>query len=1151
MKQKFQEYYLGLDIGTNSVGWAVTDLNYKVLRFNKKSMWGARLFKEASTAEDRRKHRSARRRLKRRKQRIKLLQELFAEEISKVDQGFFLRLEESKYHYDDRKQGNKYTLFDGKDYSDKDFHKNYPTIFHLRKAFIDNDNIKDIRLLYLALHNIIKKRGHFIFEGQDFSEIKNIDTIFDSLRVYLLEEMNLDLDLEITNDAVEGVLKDKSLSKKDKIKNLMDLFNSKDKRLKQIFTAIVGNKANFKEMFDNEKYYSKDDTYKIKFSEIIYEEKREEYEAFLDNDIELIDILKKIYDWTVLDRILEGETYLSNRMVSIYEEHKRDLKELKYILKKYDFDKYNEFFKSKNSESNYSAYINHEYTDKKKNSKVLKNVKNANIQNISKKIQSILENIESEIENDDMKIFQRLLFRAKEEIIIPKQRVKTNGVIPYQVHKNELLKILENAEQNFEFLKIKDENNMTVKEKIIKLLEFRIPYYVGPLNNYHHKNNGGFAWAVRKDTGKITPWNFEQKIDKNASAEEFIKSMTNKCTYLIGEDVIPKDSLTYLEFVALNEINNIKLDGKSINISLKKDMFDTLLREEKQVTLRKLRDFLRIKGIAAANTIEITGIDNGIKSSLSTHINFKNKFNFNVDNRKDREIIDKVILWKCLYGEDKNIFNKKITEVYGDLLDDKIIKDLSKLKYSGWGKLSYKFLREIQGDDTETGEHFDNLIEALYETNYNLQELLSEKFTFIKNIEIENNKNQEHQESYLDIIDNMNLPVNLKRSVNQTIKILEEIKKITGREPKKVFIEMARGGDINEKGKTKDSRKEDLLALYKNIKNEEKLYEELFDQENSNLRSKKLFLYFKQMGRCMYSDEIIDINKLMDNNIYDIDHIYPRSKVKDDSFDNLVLVNKKENQYKSDDYPISPEIQFKMIKRWKLLLDKKLISTKKFNRLVRKDEFTDSELAGFIARQLVETRQSSKAIGQIIPKIFPSTDVVYTKASNTAELRKYLKFIKVREMNNFHHAHDAYLTIVAGNVHDVKFTKSPLNYIKNYRKNKKKYEYSLRRIYDFDIKNSNTVAWDINRTKKEVLKQLDKNDVNITEMTYIEKGKLFDETIQRKSKEKKSINEPLKKDMKDTSKYGSYTKISGAYFFIVEHIKKIKKLNLLKWYRFI
>lgn len=27
-----QEYYIGLDIGTSSVGWAVTDMNYQIIK---------------------------------------------------------------------------------------------------------------------------------------------------------------------------------------------------------------------------------------------------------------------------------------------------------------------------------------------------------------------------------------------------------------------------------------------------------------------------------------------------------------------------------------------------------------------------------------------------------------------------------------------------------------------------------------------------------------------------------------------------------------------------------------------------------------------------------------------------------------------------------------------------------------------------------------------------------------------------------------------------------------------------------------------------------------------------------------------------------------------------------------------------------------
>ena len=94
-----KKYYLGLDIGTNSVGWAVTDENYNLCKYAGKRMWGIRLFEGGETAEQRRISRSNRRRLSRKKQRIDLLQELFAEEIAKMDPTFFIRLNESRLHF--------------------------------------------------------------------------------------------------------------------------------------------------------------------------------------------------------------------------------------------------------------------------------------------------------------------------------------------------------------------------------------------------------------------------------------------------------------------------------------------------------------------------------------------------------------------------------------------------------------------------------------------------------------------------------------------------------------------------------------------------------------------------------------------------------------------------------------------------------------------------------------------------------------------------------------------------------------------------------------------------------------------------------------------------------------------------------------------
>lgn len=65
-----EDYYIGLDIGTDSIGWAVTDTNYNLQKFKGNAMWGIRLLEESKTAEERRIFRSARRRTQRNKFRI-------------------------------------------------------------------------------------------------------------------------------------------------------------------------------------------------------------------------------------------------------------------------------------------------------------------------------------------------------------------------------------------------------------------------------------------------------------------------------------------------------------------------------------------------------------------------------------------------------------------------------------------------------------------------------------------------------------------------------------------------------------------------------------------------------------------------------------------------------------------------------------------------------------------------------------------------------------------------------------------------------------------------------------------------------------------------------------------------------------------------
>ena len=253
-----QEYYLGLDMGTGSVGWAVTDTDYQVLKSHGKALWGVRLFETAMTAEERRGFRTARRRLDRRNWRIQILQEIFSEEIAKVDPGFFLRMKESKYYPEDKldEEGNcpklPYALFVDKKYTDKDYHKEFPTIYHLRKMLMETKNTPDIRLVYLAIHHILKHRGHFLLSG-NISQIKDFSSTFTQLLQNIMAE-ELDWDLELEEKDIEYIgdtLKNRTLTRSAKKTRLVKQLKARSSCEKAMLNLIVGGTAKLSDIFGN------------------------------------------------------------------------------------------------------------------------------------------------------------------------------------------------------------------------------------------------------------------------------------------------------------------------------------------------------------------------------------------------------------------------------------------------------------------------------------------------------------------------------------------------------------------------------------------------------------------------------------------------------------------------------------------------------------------------------------------------------------------------------------------------------------------------------------------------------------------------------------------------------------------------------------
>ena len=1138
MKKNFGEYFIGLDIGTDSIGWAVTDEAYNIQKLNGKALWGIRLFDGGQTAEARRTFRSATRRLNRRKQRIKLLQELFAEEISRVDQGFYQRLEDSKFYFEDKKIQSRSAFFNDEDYTDKEYYKEYKTIYHLRKKLIEGEDKVDIRLLYLAIHHILKNRGHFLFEGQKLDNVTSFSPVFTDLINYLIDEEDIDLTDEVNGktDEISELIKSRKLTSTDKRKRLDGIFSRKDERVKAIATALSGGKVKLMNLYNDESLGECDPS-DFKFSEASFDENRDKIEETLGERIYLIDKLKSIYDWGVLSDLLSGENYLSNAKVKMYEKHQSDLASLKSVVKKYINNKYKEIFENPNVADNYASYVG----ITKQNGKKQPINKKTDQELFCKFLKKQFANVSN---NEDQELVY-ILDEIEKGTLLPKQVNKSNGVIPHQVHLHELDIILENASKHYEFLNQVDSSGITVAEKIRKIFLFRIPYYVGPLNAAHKNIKSsegiGHCWIERKSEGRILPWNFEQVVDVEASAEAFITRMTNKCSYLIGEDVIPKNSLIYSEYMIFNEINNMRFDDEPLDDSAKKVVIE-IFKTNKKVTRKRIKDALIANGFITKSTA-ISGIDGDPKASLTSYIDFMSILGSKADLYENRQMIENIIRWIVLFGDDRKLLKSRINKVYSDTLSVDEINKIAKLKYSGWGRFSSKFLLEVYHIDKATGEAM-NIIDSLRNSNRNLMQLLSTEYDYASEIEKLNHENNSALNPFsYESINDLYLSPAVKRGVWQTMVIVKELVKIMGREPKKVFLEFARGEEKNKKGKTTTSRKAALIQLYKNCKIDERNWvDELEKRTESELRSKRLYLYYTQMGKCMYSGEPINLDELF-TDVYDIYHIYPRSKVKHDSINNTVLVQKKLNAEKDNILQINKNIKDKCMGLWKLLLDKGLIDESKFKKLTRNTDLTNEELAAFISRQLVETRQSSKAVAQLLKTAFKDTSIVYVKAGNVSEFRaEVIKHHKVREINDLHHAKDAYLNIVVGNVYDTKFTQNPANFI-----GKRGFTYNLNRMYDLDIQRYGKTAWKAGPegTIQTVQKFMKKNNILFTRYSTKEKGKLFDATLQKKDHGQLSLK-PSDSRM-TIAKYGGYKSIRGSYYVLVEHKIKNKAIRSIEF----
>ncbi|EHN59352.1 type II CRISPR RNA-guided endonuclease Cas9 [Oenococcus kitaharae] len=1018
-----RDYSVGLDIGTSSVGWAAIDNKYHLIRAKSKNLIGVRLFDSAVTAEKRRGYRTTRRRLSRRHWRLRLLNDIFAGPLTDFgDENFLARLKYSWVHPQDQSNQAHFAaglLFDSKE-QDKDFYRKYPTIYHLRLALMNDDQKHDLREVYLAIHHLVKYRGHFLIEGDVKADSAfDVHTFADAIQRYA-ESNNSDENLlgKIDEKKLSAALTDKHGSKSQRAETAETAFDILDlqskKQIQAILKSVVGNQANLMAIFGlDSSAISKDEqkNYKFSFDDADIDEKIADSEALLsDTEFEFLCDLKAAFDGLTLKMLLGDDKTVSAAMVRRFNEHQKDWEYIKSHIRNAKNAGNGLYEKSKKFDGINAAYLalqSDNEDDRKKAKKIFQ------------------DEISSADIPDDVKA--DFLKKIDDDQFLPIQRTKNNGTIPHQLHRNELEQIIEKQGIYYPFLKDTYQENSHELNKITALINFRVPYYVGPLVEEEQKiaDDGKNIpdptnhWMVRKSNDTITPWNLSQVVDLDKSGRRFIERLTGTDTYLIGEPTLPKNSLLYQKFDVLQELNNIRVSGRRLDIRAKQDAFEHLFKVQKTVSATNLKDFLVQAGYISEDT-QIEGLAdvNGknFNNALTTYNYLVSVLGREfVENPSNEELLEEITELQTVF-EDKKVLRRQLDQLDG--LSDHNREKLSRKHYTGWGRISKKLLttKIVQNADKIDNQTFDvprmnqSIIDTLYNTKMNLMEIINnaeDDFGVRAWIDKQNTTDGDEQDVY-SLIDELAGPKEIKRGIVQSFRILDDITKAVGYAPKRVYLEFARK---TQESHLTNSRKNQLSTLLKNAGLSE-LVTQVSQYDAAALQNDRLYLYFLQQGKDMYSGEKLNLDNLSN---YDIDHIIPQAYTKDNSLDNRVLVSNITNRRKSDSSNYLPALIDKMRPFWSVLSKQGLLSKHKFANLTRTRDFDDMEKERFIARSLVETRQIIKNVASLIDSHFGGeTKAVAIRSSLTADMRRYVDIPKNRDINDYHHAFDALLFSTVG-----------------------------------------------------------------------------------------------------------------------------------------
>ncbi len=358
---------------------------------------------------------------------------------------------------------------------------------------------------------------------------------------------------------------------------------------------------------------------------------------------------------------------------------------------------------------------------------------------------------------------------------------------------------------------------------------------------------------------------------------------------------------------------------------------------------------------------------------------------------------------------------------------------LEKISFDKFSALSLKALRRIV-PLMEQGLRYDEAVALIPDYGHHSQIVKPDaaKHLYLPPFYQDQRKYENKSDRVGSMVfrDDANIPRNpvVLRALNQARKVVNALIRRYG-SPTAVHIEMARdlSRPMDERNKVQRAQEE---FRDRNAKARED-FERDFGYKPKSAVFEKWMLYREQHGQCAYSQQALDIQRVLDDpNYAQIDHALPYSRSYDDSKNNKVLVLTRENQNKGNRTAYEYLTSFpggEDGERWRNFVawvqQNKSYRLAKRNRLLRKN-FGQQESRGFIDRNLNDTRYICKFFKnyveehlQLAPREDGDTNrrCVVVNGQLTAFLRAKWGLTKRREESDRHHALDA--AVVAACTH--------------------------------------------------------------------------------------------------------------------------------------